>query len=253
MGHPFGNLAHRYVGLIADARYEIPAARAEVAPLRPLVWQRQLARNWNERIVVLVRARQRHRAEEPLRIRVAHSAEHIPDPARLHRLARIHHGDGIAGLQNEPEVVRDEERGGSRARGQILDQRHDARFDRDVERGRRLVEDQEPRVGQERHCDDDPLLLAARELVRIGPHDAVRVRQAHGLDDVERAPARFLLRHLVVDQRHFHQLLADQHGRIERGHRLLIDHGDLRPADRPQFGGRQRGHVAALELDRAGW
>ena len=137
------------------------------------------------------------------------------------------------------------------ARRQVLDQRDDACFDRDVERGRRLVEDQQARVRQERHRDDDPLLLAARELMRIGAHDALRVGQAHGLDHVERALVRFLLRHLVVDQRHFHQLPADQHGRIERGHRLLIDHGDLRAADGAQLRARQRGHVAALEADRA--
>ena len=85
----------------------------------------------------------------------------------------------------------------------------------------------------------------------IGAHDPVRVGQPHGLDDVERALVSFLFRNLVMDQRHFHQLLADQHGRIERGHRLLIDHGDLRAADRPEFGVRQRSHVPAFEPDRA--
>ena len=50
-----------------------------------------------------------------------------------------------------------------------------------------------------------------------------------------RAGAGLVLRDLVVDQRHFHQLPADQHGRIERGHRLLIDHGDLRAADGAQL------------------
>ena len=54
----------------------------------------------------------------------------------------------------------------------------------------------------------------------------------------------------VVDQRHFHQLPADEHGRIERGHRLLIDHRDLRAADRAQLGFREARHVAALEADR---
>ena len=204
MACPFGDLAHRHVGLITDAGEEIAAARPEIAPLRPLVRQWQLAGNGNERVIVLVRARQGHRAKEALRIGVAHRPEHVSDPSCLDRLARIHHGDGIATLQNEPEIVRDEERGGSGSRGQILDQRDDARFDRHVERRRRLVEDQEPRVGKERHRDDDPLLLAARELMRIGAHDAVRVRQAHGLDDVERAQARFLLRDPVMDQRHFH-------------------------------------------------
>ena len=251
MACPFGDLKHRHVRLIADAGEEIAAARPEIAALRPLVRQRQLAGNGNERVIVLVRARQRHRAKEALRIGVAHGAEHVPDPSCLDRLARIHDGDGIAALEDEPEIVRDEERGGSGSRGQILDQRDDARLDRHVERRRRLVEDQEPRVGEERHRDDDALLLAARELMGIGAHDAVRVGQAHGLDDVERALVRFLLPNPVMDQRHFHQLLTDQHGRIEGSHRLLIDHGDLRPSYRPEFWVRERGHVPPLEPDRA--
>ena len=108
--HAFGDFAHRHVRLIADAREEIAATRTEIAPLRSLIRQRQLAGNGNERIIVLVGARQRHRAKEALRIGVAHGAEHVADPARLDRLARIHHGDGIAGLENEPEIVRNEER-----------------------------------------------------------------------------------------------------------------------------------------------
>ena len=88
-------------------------------------------------------SRHRHRAEEALRVGVAHGAEHVADRARLDRLARIHHRHRVAGFEDEAEIVRDEQRRCAGAGGQVLDQRDDAGFDRDVERGRRLVEDQQ--------------------------------------------------------------------------------------------------------------
>ena len=245
------DLAHRHVGLIAQAFEKVTAAGAEIAAPRPLVRQRQLAGNGDERIVVLVRSRHRHRAEQTLRVRVAHGAEHIPDRARLDRLARIHHRHFVAGLEYEPEIVGDEQRRGAGASGEVLDERDDARFHGDVERGRGLVEDEQLRIGKQRHGDDHALLLAAAELVGIGAHDPLRVRQAHGLDHVDGAGAGLVPRDLVMDQRHFHQLAPDQHGRIERGHRLLIDHRDLRAADGAQLPLGEARHVAALEPDRA--
>ena len=142
------DLAHRHVGAVAQALDEIAAARPEIAAPRPLVRQRQLAGNGNERIVVLVRSRHRHRAEQTLRIGVAHRAEHVADRAGLDRLARIHHRHFVAGLENEPEIVGDEQRRSAGAGGEVLDERDDARFHRDVERGRRLVEDEQLRVGR---------------------------------------------------------------------------------------------------------
>ena len=182
-----GDVAHRHVGLVAQAFDEISAARAEIAALRPLMRQRQLAGNGNERIVVLVRSRHRHRAEETLRVRMAHGAEHVADRAGLDRLARIHHRHLVAGLENEPEIVGDEQRRSAGAGGEVLDERDDARFHRDVERGGRLVEDEQLRVGKQRHRDDHALLLAAAELMRIGAHDALGIGQAHGLDHVDGA------------------------------------------------------------------
>ena len=186
------NLAHRHVGLVAQAFEEIPAARPEVAALRALMRQRQLAGNGNERIVVLVRSRHRDRAEQALRVGVAHRAEHVVDRASLDGLARIHHRHFVAGFEDEPEIVGDEQRRSAGAGGEVLDERDDARFHRDVERGGRLVEDEQLRLRQQRHRDHDALLLAAAQLMRIGAHDAVGIGQAHGLDHVDGATTGFV-------------------------------------------------------------
>ena len=55
--------------------------------------------------------------------------------------------------------------------------------------GGRLVEQQQRRVRQQRHGDDDALLLAARDLVRIGVHDPLRVGQRTARQHLERALA----------------------------------------------------------------
>ena len=71
---------------------------------------------------------------------------------------------------------------------QALQQLQDLQADRDVERGGRLVGDQELRVARERHRDHRALALAAGELVRIA------VRAALGLvdpDPAHRATASF--------------------------------------------------------------
>ena len=53
-----------------------------------------------------------------------------------------------------------------------------ARLDRGVEPGRRLVEDEQLRVGRQRDGDDDALLHAARQLVRVALGDAAPDRRS---------------------------------------------------------------------------
>ena len=70
------------------------------------------------------------------------------------------------------------------SRAEALEERDDLRLDRDVERGGRLVGDQQPRLGGERERDHHALAHAAGELVRIvlvarfGRRDADLAQQA---------------------------------------------------------------------------
>lgn len=80
-------------------------------------------------------------------------------------------------------------------------------------------------------------------------HDARRVGQTHRRQHVERAVIGLLLGDLLVDDRHFHQLPPDFHGRVQARHRLLIDHGDLVAANGAQLVIRHVAHVAALKHD----
>src|SRR4029453_18355364 len=74
---------HRYLRGIAPALHEMKAAGPEVAARRALVRQRQLAGDGDQRPLVLVGAGQGDRAEQALRVGVAHAVEDVLDRAGL--------------------------------------------------------------------------------------------------------------------------------------------------------------------------
>jgi hypothetical protein len=122
----------------------------------------------------------------------------------------------------------------------------------DVERGRRLVGDQERRFATQRHGDHDALAHAARHVVRIVV-DALRRRgDPHQFEHFDRARFGGARRHLGMGQDRLDDLLADGVDRIERGHRLLEDHRHLAAAQLAPLVGRQRQHVAISEQHRLG-
>ena len=162
----------------------------------------------------------------------------------------IHHRDARADVLDHRQIVRDEQVGEAEFLLQVFQQVDDLRLDRDVERGDRLVADDQLRRHRQRPGDADALALAAGELVRVAPH--VVGAEADGLEQfddalLELAPG---LREPVDDQR-LADDRADRHARIERGVGVLED--DLHVArQRPQLGRRlSASDVAALEPDLA--
>ena len=75
---------------------------------------------------------------------------------------------------------------------QVTDQLQDLRLGGDVERGRRLVRDQHGGLERQCHRDHHALALAAGQLVRIGPDDAL----GSGRPTSRARSMRFLLRAL---------------------------------------------------------
>ena len=74
------------------------------------------------------------------------------------------------------------------------DQRQDLRLDRHVERGGRLVGDQQPRLAGKRHGDHHALAHAARQLVRILRRTPIGSRNVHQPQQLDRPLARPLAR-----------------------------------------------------------
>src|SRR4051812_9395422 len=91
--------------------------------------------------------------------------------SHFHYAAEIHHGDAIGDVLHHGEVVRDKDIGEAEPVLQVAKQIEDLRADRNVERGHRLVADDEFRFYRQRARDGDALALAAGEFVRVTPRE----------------------------------------------------------------------------------
>ena len=163
----------------------------------------------------------------------------------LHHLARLHDIDAIGDAPHDIEIVGDEDHAHAEALAQIRHQIEDLGLDGDVERGRRFIGDQQVGIVGDRHGDHHALALAARHLVGVGLHAALGIGDSHELQQPQGLAARFIRRELAVMHDRLHQLVADGVERIERGHRLLEDHGDLPATDGVELAHREAQNIGA--------
>ena len=102
----------------------------------------------------------------------------------------IHHRDAVGHLGDDAEVVRDEQQRQVEARLQLAHQVEHLRLNRDVERRRRLVGDDERRLAGERDGDHHALPHAAGQLVRVVADAPRRRRECAPRRAVRRRGAR---------------------------------------------------------------
>src|SRR4051812_44525549 len=146
----------------------------------------------------------------------------------LDDLAEVHHRDAVADVPHDAEVVGDEDDRQAELGLQLLEQVDDLRLDRDVERGDRLVGDDELRLQRDRARHADALALAAGELVR----EAVVVLRVepHGVHEVLHALLALALVALdVVDDERLADDRADRLARVQGRVRVLEDHLHVAP------------------------
>ena len=190
-------------------------------------------------------------AHQAARIFLLRLLQDLPGVAELDDLAALEHHDAIGDLRDDREVVGYVQR--RRAvlanefakRGEALDLR------RHVERGGRLVEDQNVGLGDHRHRRHHALQLPAGDLMGIARADRLRARQIELPEKVDRLGARRLRRQHAVADRGFAHLLHQRVRRIERGGGALRDIGDLGPAQRAPLVGADRADVLVAEDDGA--
>ena len=128
-------------------------------------------------------------------------------------------------------------------------------LDGDVQRGGRLVGDQQPRFAGQGDGDHDALAHAAGKLVRVIIQAGLGRRDADQRHHFDRAftrlaaplPARQRGHVLVVREDDFEQLLLHREGRVERRERVLHGHGDALAAHQPHRFGRELAQVDAIE------
>jgi len=109
------------------------------------------------------------------------------------------------------------------------------------------VGDQEPRIAGERHRDHHALAHAAREPVRVVARAALRRRNAHAAQHLDRLVLRFLPAPASMPQERLGDLVADGERRVERGHRLLEDHREPGAPQLAQPRRRQPEQILAFE------
>ena len=165
----------------------------------------------------------------------------------LDQLAPPQHRDPIGDLRDDAEIVRDEQNAGAVQSLHLPDQRENLRLRGDIERGRRLVGDQELRIEHQGHRDHDALALSAGQLMRIRRYHPLDVRQMDVADDLRHARAPLGGAHRCMRRQDLVDLLAAAHHRVERRHRLLEDHRHAGAAQLAQsrFAGGEQ--ILALE------
>ena len=112
------------------------------------------------------------------------------DVRLLDDLARVHDDDVVGGLGDDAHVVRDHDHRHVVLVAELVEQVEDAGLDGDVERGRRLVGDQQLRVAGERDRDHHALAHPARVAVRVVVEPGRGVRDADLFEQLDRALAR---------------------------------------------------------------
>ena len=147
-----------------------------------------------------------------------------------------------AGAADHREVVGDQHQADALLPQPVEDAEH-LRLDRHVERGGRLVGQDQAGLGRQRDGDADPLPHAARQLVREGAVALLGVADADLVEQVERPRPGGRPAHPQPLARHLGDLVADPHGRVQRGERVLEDHRHRRRDSCAALRRAQAGHV----------
>ena len=197
-------------------------------------------------------------SEQCLRIGVQRPGKDGIDIPLLHDPARIHDQHTVAERRDQCEVVGDQHDRGIPVADQPIQQVQHLGLGRHVERGRRLVGDDDVGIVGQRDRDHDPLAHAAGVLVRIvvePPFGGGHLDLAQQLD--RPAPGRAPVDRRLVAPDRVDDLAADGPDRVERRHRVLEDERNLgvaNPTQRPIAERRDRPavehHVAARDPAR---
>ncbi|MNV03149.1 hypothetical protein D3C71_934020 [compost metagenome] len=152
----------------------------------------------------------------------------------LDLVAMPHDHDAVSDLGDDAHVVRDEEHRHADFALQVSDQVDDLGLHRHVQRGGRLVGDQQLRPAGKRHRDHHALAHAAGQIAWVLRHAARRLGHLHRFQHGLRLGPGGFARDVLVQQVDLGKLVADRHDRVKRGHGLLEDHGYLVATDPPQ-------------------
>ncbi len=145
----------------------------------------------------------------------------------LDDLTGVHDGDPIRHLGHHSQIVGDEDHGRVGVPLQIAHEVQDLRLDRDVQRRRRLVRDQQLGLTGQGHRDHDSLRHATGEFVGVRLHAFLGIGNANPCEYLDGRLLPGGLFHVAMDLEHLGYLRAHAKHGVERRLRLLEDHRDL--------------------------
>ena len=134
----------------------------------------------------------------------------------------------------------------------LRNQPQNLRVNGDVERSRRFVGDDEPRVTGEREGDQHALAHATRQLMRILPQQIAGIGQSGRRQRGNRALTTLFAAFLAKPRQMLVELRADRHHRIECSHRLLRNEGNGAAEEGAATCRRHLQQVLALKQQRSG-
>src|SRR5262244_162783 len=202
------------IGLsLRASRHDEGTARVEVAARRRVEGAGHLAAE-DDLLLLLVGMRRKGGGEEGFGVRVQRVGTELKALGYFHDLPQIHHSDLLADVRDRRQIVGDEQVAHTQPPLNLFQQTYDVRSDRDVQRGHRLIEHDEPCIGGESTGDGQPLALAAAELMgKEASHVRPETDQLQQLPD----PCKyFFLRDALVGLDRLADDLTNTHAGAER-------------------------------------
>ena len=169
----------------------------------------------------------------------------------FHHPAVAHHHHLLGKGTHQRQVVRDQQHRHAELLLQVGQQLHDAGLHRHVQRRGGLIGNHQLRPAGQRHGNQRPLPLPARELVRVRGRTALRILDARQPQQFQRAFQRLGACQPLVLRHHLADLVADGVQRVQRRHGFLKHHAHLPSPQLVQRTCIGREDVASLEQHAA--
>ncbi|MNN41989.1 hypothetical protein D3C81_1561410 [compost metagenome] len=152
----------------------------------------------------------------------------------LHTATVLHHRHVIREFLHDAEVMSDKQQAHIQLFAQLAQKLQDLRLHGDIQRGRRLIGNQQLRARQQRHRNHHTLALTARQLMREIGQASGGVADPGTLKAIQNLAACGLFAHSPVQGKHLVELFFQSMQRVKGDHRLLENHRDFVPAHAAQ-------------------
>lgn len=171
-------------------------------------------------------------SEKALRIGMLRREKDVLCGTLFNDAPSVHDGDAMGDLGDHTEVVSNKQEGQFHFAAELVEQFEDLFLNGDIESGGGLVGDEQFGIGGESHGNHDALAKSAGKLMRQLPGADIGLGNGGSFEGSVNATLQVRTRDMrFVGANSFLNLRANAHDGIQRGHRLLKNHGDLAAAD----------------------